>query len=163
MQFFDADARTGNAEILESGVRNTLGQGAAMSVGFALAARHHAATLDQELFDQRVFAIVSDGDLQEGVAMGSASLAGHLKVDNLVWLYDKNDVQLSGPTTACVSDDDALVYRGFGWHVLDIDGHDHAAIRAALDDATSGKHGKPVLIVCRTVIGKGCATLRWRQ
>jgi transketolase len=135
-----------------------LGQGAAMSVGFALATQQLAASVDKELFNYKTWAIVSDGDLQEGVAMGSASLAGHLKLNNLVWIYDKNYIQLSGPTDKCVSDDDEHVYRGFGWDVIKIDGHNHDEIRAAYKKAAESRE-KPTIIIAKTVIGKGCATL----
>lgn len=135
-----------------------LGQGAAMSLGFAVAQNHLRATLDEELFDYRTWAVVSDGDLQEGISMASASLAGHLRLPRLVWIYDRNFVQLSGPTDKCFSDDFEAIYKGFGWEVLSIDGHDHAAIRAAYKQAMAVTD-RPVLIVADTVIGKGCATL----
>lgn len=135
-----------------------LGQGAAMSVGFAIAAKQLAATVDQDLFNYKTWAIVSDGDLQEGVAMGSASIAGHLKLNNLVWIYDKNYIQLSGPTDDCVSDDDEKIYTGFGWNVIKIDGHNHDEIRAAYKKAAESSD-KPTIIIATTVIGKGCYSL----
>lgn len=135
-----------------------LGQGAAMSVGFAVAAKHFRATLDKDLFNYDTWVIVSDGDLQEGVALASASLAGHLKLSNLVWIYDKNFVQLSGPTADCVSDDDEKVFQGFGWRTIAIDGHDHAAIRKAYHDARAESQ-RPTIIIAKTVIGKGTATM----
>lgn len=135
-----------------------LGQGAAMSVGFAVAAQQLAASVDQELFSYKTWVIVSDGDLQEGVAMGAASLAGHLKLNNLIWIYDKNYIQLSGPTDDCVSDDDESVYRGFGWDVIKIDGHNHDEIRAAYKKAAASAE-KPTMIIAKTVIGKGCHSL----
>lgn len=135
-----------------------LGQGAAMSVGFAMAAKQLGASVDEDLFRYKTWAIVSDGDLQEGVAMGSASLAGHLKLNNLVWIYDKNYIQLSGPTDKCVSDDDEHVYRGFGWNVIKINGHNHDEIRAAYK-AAAGSTDKPTIIVATTVIGKGCHSM----
>jgi transketolase len=135
-----------------------LGQGAAMSVGFAIASQQLAASVDADLFRYKTWAIVSDGDLQEGVAMGSASLAGHLKLNNLVWIYDKNYVQLSGPTDKCINDDDEKVYSGFGWNVIKIDGHNHDEIRAAYKKASESKE-KPTIIIATTVIGKGCYSL----
>jgi len=135
-----------------------LGQGCAMSVGFAVAAKHLQATLDKELFSHRTWVVCSDGDLQEGVALGAASLAGHLGLDNLVWVYDKNFVQLSGPTTVVNSDNDEAVFTGFGWRVIRVDGHDLGQLRRAYDQArTPG--GKPTIIIAETTIGKGCATL----
>jgi transketolase len=135
-----------------------LGQGAAMSVGFSLAGQHFAEKLDPGLFGYKTWTIVSDGDLQEGISMGAASLAGHLGLSNLVWIYDKNHIQLSGPTDANISDDDQKVYEGFGWNVIKIDGHDHGQIRQAYQKAREEK-GKPTLIVATTVIGKGCYSL----
>jgi transketolase len=135
-----------------------LGQGAAMSVGFSVAASHCAAKLDKKLFGYKTWTVVSDGDLQEGVALGAASLAGHLKLGNLVWIYDKNFIQLSGPTNKTTSDDEVQIYGGFGWQVLTIDGHDHAAIRQAYKKAKETSD-RPTLIVARTVIGKGLATM----
>lgn len=135
-----------------------LGQGCAMSLGFAMAAAHHQAVLGKDLFNQKTWVICSDGDLQEGVALGSASLAGHMGLENLIWVYDKNYVQLSGPTKKVVSDDDAKIFEGFGWNVLSIDGHDHDQIRKAYDAALAQK-SKPTLIIAHTVIGKGCATM----
>lgn len=135
-----------------------LGQGCSMAVGFSVAATHLKATLDASLFDYKIWALVSDGDLQEGVALASASLAGHLKLDNLIWIYDKNHIQLSGPTKKCVSDNDEMVFSGLGWRVLTIDGHDHKAIRKAYDTALKSD-GRPTIIVANTVMGKGCATM----
>lgn len=135
-----------------------LGQGVSMSVGFATAAMHLAATLDKDLFNYRIWTVCSDGDLQEGVALASASLAGHLKLNNLVWVYDKNHVQLSGPTKKCVSDNDEAVFSGLGWRVITIDGHDHKQIRSAYDQVLAGSD-KPTIIVANTVIGKGTASL----
>ncbi len=135
-----------------------LGQGCAMSLGFAVASKHLASKIDQELFNYKTWVVCSDGDLQECVALSSASLAGHLKLDNLIWVYDKNHIQLSGPTKKCISDNDQTVFEGFGWHVIAIDGHDHAAIRRAYQEARQVK-GKPTLVICNTVMGKGCATL----
>ena len=135
-----------------------LGQGCAMSLGFAVAQRHLGAVLDRELFEQKTWVLCSDGDLQEGVALASASLAGHLRLGNLVWVYDKNFIQLSGPTDKCASDDDAKVFEGFGWRTITIDGHDHAAIRQAYA-AAKGETERPTLIIAKTVIGRGCATL----
>jgi transketolase len=131
-----------------------LGQGCAMSVGFAAAAKHCAAVLDEKLFAHKTWVVCSDGDLQEGVSMGAASLAANLKLGNLIWVYDKNDIQLSGPTTKVHNDDDAKVYEGFGWRVLKINGHDHAEIRKAYDEAMKDV-GKPTIIIARTVMAKG--------
>ena len=135
-----------------------LGQGCAMSLGFAIASSHLRAGLDRDLFNYRTWVLCSDGDLQEGVALGSASLAGHLKLGNLTWIYDKNHIQLSGPTDKCISDDFEKIFAGFGWHVITIDGHDHKQIRRAYQEAAT-THDRPTIIIAETVIGKGCATL----
>jgi transketolase len=133
-----------------------LGQGVAMSVGFAIAARHLAATIDAKLFGHRIYALMGDGCMQEDVTLGAASLAGHLKLKNLIWFYDRNRQQISGHIQRATSDNEELVFKGFGWNVTTIDGHDHAAIRKAISSA----HGsdRPTLIIGDTVMAKGCAT-----
>jgi transketolase len=135
-----------------------LGQGAAMSVGFATAASHLGAVLDERLFAHKTWVIVSDGDLQEGVATDAASLAGHLRLGNLVWIYDRNHVQLSGPTRKAVSTDDETLFKGLGWNVITIDGHDHAAIRNAYDAALS-ETSRPTIVIADTIIGKGAYSM----
>ena len=134
-----------------------LGQGAAMSVGFAMGARHFHAALSDKLFNQKVYSLLGDGCMQEGITLGAASLAGHLGLENLVWYYDRNRIQISGDIDRSFSDDTAAVFKGFGWDVVEIDGHDHDAIRKALDGAK--EQTKPLLIVGDTIIGKGTATL----
>ncbi len=135
-----------------------LGQGAAMSVGMAMAARHLSARLDRELFGHRVYALVGDGCMQEDVTLGAASLAGHWHLHNLIWFYDRNRCQISGHIKRATSDDDASVFRGFGWQVIEIDGHDHAAIRKALIKAQTESQ-RPTLIIGNTTMAKGAATL----
>lgn len=135
-----------------------LGQGCAMSVGFAIAQEHLAAVLDRDLFGQRTWVICSDGDLQEGIALDAASIAGHQKLGHLIWIYDSNRIQLSGPTDKTTSKEVHKVFEGLGWRVLEIDGHDHAAIRKAYDAALHAD-GRPTLIIAHTVIGKGCHSL----
>lgn len=133
-----------------------LGQGVAMSVGFSIAARHLSASLDQQLFGHKIYALMGDGCMQEDVTLGAASLAGHLKLNNLVWFYDRNRQQISGNINRATSDNEELVFKGFGWDVITIDGHDHDAIRKALTSAKSAE--RPVLIIGNTVMAKGCAT-----
>ncbi len=133
-----------------------LGQGVAMSVGFSIAARHLSASLDQQLFGHKIYALMGDGCMQEDVTLGAASLAGHLKLSNLVWFYDRNRQQISGNINRATSDNEELVFKGFGWDVITIDGHDHDAIRKALTSAKSAE--RPVLIIGNTVMAKGCAT-----
>lgn len=135
-----------------------LGQGAAMSVGFATAARHFASRLDPELFSYRTWVVMGDGCIQEDVTLGAASLAGHLGLSNLIWYYDKNKVQISGNIDRSASDDYRKVFEGSGWEVLEVDGHDLAALRKAMDHALS-KREKPLLIIGNTTIAKGAHSL----
>lgn len=134
-----------------------LGQGAAMSVGFAIAASHLNETLDKKLFSHKTYALLGDGCMQEDVTLGAASLAGHLGLNNLIWFYDRNRQQISGDISRATSDDEAKIFDGFGWEVIKIDGHDHGAIRAALTSAQSST--RPVIIVGTTTMAKGCATM----
>jgi len=146
--------------ILTPGVECTtgpLGQGAAMSVGFAIAAEHFAARLDAELFGHRTWVLLGDGCMQEDVTLGAASLAGHLGLKSLVWYYDKNRQQISGAIDRATSDNEAMIFRGFGWDVIEVDGHDHAALRGAIAKARTQE--KPLLIIGTSVMAKGAATL----
>jgi len=131
-----------------------LGQGAANSVGLALSGKMLAKRYGSDVFNYRVFALVSDGDLMEGVAAEAASVAGHLQLDNLIYMYDDNKISLAGETEVCFTEDVAKRFESYGWFVQTIDGHDMKAVAAALDKATSQK-GKPSLICCRTVLGFG--------
>lgn len=135
-----------------------LGQGAAMSVGFAVAAAHQKAALDAKLFSHKTYVLVGDGCMQEDVTLGAASLAGHWKLDQLVWFYDRNKVQIAGTIDRVSSDDYKKVFEGMAWEVLEIDGHDHAAIRKALDYAQT-KRSKPLLIIGDTTMAKGAFSL----
>ncbi len=135
-----------------------LGQGAAMSVGFAVAAAHLAATLDEELFQNRTWCLVGDGCIQEDVTMGAASLAGHWKLNNLIWFYDKNRAQISGKIERSYSDDTKKVFEGLGWEVVEINGHDHRELRKAMNQATSLRT-KPFLIIGDTTMAKGAHSL----
>jgi transketolase len=131
-----------------------LGQGFANGVGFALSQKMMGARYDETLFNSHVFGIVSDGDLMEGVASEAASLAGHLKLDNLIYLYDDNLISLAGETKVCFTEDVPTRFKAYGWEVTSCDGHDLEAIASALDTAVASK-GKPKIICCRTIIGKG--------
>lgn len=135
-----------------------LGQGAAMSVGFAVASRHQEAALDPKLFAHKTYVLVGDGCMQEDVTLGAASLAGHWKLDQLVWYYDRNKVQIAGTIDRVSSDDAKQVFEGMAWEVLEIDGHDHSAIRKALDYAQT-KRSKPLLIIGDTTMAKGAFSL----
>jgi transketolase len=137
-----------------------LGQGIGNAVGMALASKMLAARFDAggaPLIDYRVYAIVSDGDVMEGVAHEAASIAGHLGLDNLIAIYDDNRITIDGSTGIAFSDDVAKRFEAVGWSTDHVDGHDVAAVRAALERAKSVK-GKPSLIVARTHIAIGAPT-----
>lgn len=139
-----------------------LGQGVGNAAGMAIAAAMLAARLNTPThapFDQRVYAIVSDGDLMEGVAAEAASMAGHLGLSNLMFLYDDNKITIEGGTDLAWSDDTARRFESLGWHVQTIDGHDRALIRRALDTALTVKD-RPQFILCRTTIANGAPTKR---
>lgn len=134
-----------------------LGQGTGNSVGMAIAQKFKAARFNEEGFplcDHRVYGIVSDGDLQEGISHEAAALAGHLGLDNLTWFFDDNHVSIEGMIDLACSDDVGGRFAAYGWHVIRIDGHDHGQIEAALREAIAHK-GAPTLIIGRTIIGKG--------
>ena len=135
-----------------------LGQGAAMSVGMAVAGRHFGARLDSQLFNNKTWVLLGDGCMQEGVTLGAASMAGHLKLNNLIWFYDKNSIQISGKIDRSVSDDHKKMFEGFGWEVVEVDGHNHDELRKAMDLANTSRT-KPLLIIGNTTIAKGAATL----
>jgi transketolase len=144
-----------------AGVETTtgpLGQGVANSVGMALAAQWLAARYNRPgfaLFDSRVYALCSDGDLMEGVAAEAASLAGHLGLGNLCWLYDDNRITIEGNTALAFSEDVAARFASYGWNVLRVgDINDLDALRAAL--AAFRQHAdRPTLIIMRSVIAWG--------
>ncbi|MFZ9763347.1 MAG: transketolase, partial [Candidatus Limnocylindrus sp.] len=145
---------------LTAGVEATtgpLGQGFANGVGMAIAERRLAAEFNRPghtVVDHRVFGIVSDGDLQEGIASEAASLAGHLKLGKLIYLWDDNLIQLDGPTSTAWSEDVRKRFDAYGWHTSSVaDGNDVAAIDAAISAAI--RDDRPSLIAVRTVIGFG--------
>ncbi|MFM2147546.1 MAG: hypothetical protein RL546_716, partial [Chloroflexota bacterium] len=145
---------------LTAGVEATtgpLGQGFANGVGMAIAERRLAAEFNRPghtVVDHRVFGIVSDGDLQEGIASEAASLAGHLRLGKLIYLWDDNLIQLDGPTSTAWSEDVRKRFDAYGWHTSNVaDGNDVAAIDAAISAAI--KDDRPSLIAVRTVIGFG--------
>ncbi len=146
---------------LTPGVETTtgpLGQGFATGVGMAIAERYLAAhfnTPEHTVVDHYTYAIVSDGDLMEGVAAEAASLAGHLKLGKLIYLYDDNQISLDGPTAMAFTEDVAKRFEAYGWQVLRVaDGNDLAAIEAAIRAAQADVE-HPSLIMVRTVIGYG--------
>ena len=133
-----------------------LGQGFGNGVGMAIASQFLAAHLNEPDFkpiDHFVYAICSDGDLMEGVASEAASLAGHLGLSNLIYLYDDNHITIEGDTDLAFSEDVGRRFEAYGWHVLNIDGHNHDDISVAIQVGQA--QARPTLITCRTHIGKG--------
>ncbi len=131
-----------------------LGQGFATGVGMAIAEAHLRARFGQELVDHRTFGFVSDGDLMEGVALEAASLAGHLGLGHLVYLYDDNRISIDGSTDITYSEDVAAKYEALGWHTISVDGHDHDELAAGFEEAIATT-SRPSLIIARTHIGHG--------
>lgn len=135
-----------------------LGQGFANGVGFAIAQKHMAARYnkpDFDLFDYTIYAICSDGDMMEGVTAEAASLAGHLQLGNMIYLYDDNHISIEGETEITFTEDVAKRFEAYNWHVQNVDdGNDIAAILKAIQNAQAEKH-KPSLIKVRTHIGYG--------
>ena len=130
-----------------------LGQGFATAVGMAVAEAHLSAELGTELVDHRTYAFVSDGDLMEGVASEAASLAGHLNLSKLTYIYDDNQITIDGPTDLAFSEDVAARFGAYGWNTVDVDGHDRPAIRQAI--ASANESNRPSLVIARTHIGYG--------
>jgi transketolase len=131
-----------------------LGQGIGNAVGFALASKMMEARFGEPFRGSRVFTLCSDGDLMEGVSGEASSLAGHLGLSNLVCIYDDNRITIEGETELAYSDDAGRRYEAYGWFVQHVDGHDRAAIRAALERATA-ETKRPSMIVARTHIANG--------
>ena len=131
-----------------------LGQGTGNAIGMAIAGKHLAARFGEPA-GFRVFALVSDGDLMEGVSGEASSLAGHLALDNLVFLYDDNHVTIDGDTQLAFTEDRAARYAAFGWNTLTVeDGNDLDAIDAAIAEGIAHE-GQPTFISVKTIIGYG--------
>ena len=135
-----------------------LGQGAAMAIGFAIAALHQSTKFGHELFDQQIVALLGDGCMQEGITLAAASYAGHLALSNLTWIYDKNNRQISGTIARVTSDDFTKIFAGFGWQVTTIDGHDYTQIKNALALIRSPRT-QPLFIISNTTMSKGTHTV----
>ncbi|HLX63892.1 MAG TPA: transketolase [Planctomycetota bacterium] len=135
-----------------------LGQGLANGVGMAMAQKYLAAYFNRpghEIIDYKILGIVSDGDLMEGVTSEASSLAGHLKLDNIIYLYDDNHISIEGHTSVAFTEDRAKRYEAYGWHVQIVnDGNDTEAINKAIEIA-KGVKDKPHIINIRTIIGYG--------
>ena len=156
----------GHPEVENHGVECTtgpLGQGFSMGVGMAIAEAYlRNLFLSQKedthaLVDHFTYVLASDGDLQEPVALGSASLAGHLGLSKLIVFYDANEAQISGHTNRSDSTDYEAVFNGFQWHVQRIDGHDHNQINNAIQSAKES--GRPSIIIGDTIMAKGSASM----
>jgi transketolase len=134
-----------------------LGQGFAHGVGFAMAEQFLGATFNRPghpVIDHYTYAICSDGDLMEGVSYEAASLAGHLKLGKMIYLYDANDITIDGSTELAFTENVEVRFKGLGWHVQRVDGMDVDAVDAAIREAKKADD-QPSLIICRTVIGYG--------
>ncbi|MDQ7835673.1 MAG: transketolase [Humidesulfovibrio sp.] len=134
-----------------------LGQGFVMAVGMAVAETFLRGKLGKAVCDHNTYVLTSDGDMQESVVLGAASLAGLWGLGKLTCYYDSNKVQLAGPVSRVDRTDYAKVFAAMGWHVQQVDGHDRDAIRAAIKKAQAQKK-KPSLIIGHTVMAKGAAT-----
>jgi transketolase len=138
-----------------------LGTGIATSVGMAMASKWQGAHFNRpgfDVFDYRVYALAGDGDLMEGIGQEAASLAGHLKLDNLCWIYDSNAITIEGDTSLAFTEDVATRFRAYGWTVTNVaDANDTAALRRAFDRFAEHT-GSPMLIVVNSIIGYGAPT-----
>ncbi|MFL7793465.1 MAG: transketolase, partial [Anaerolineae bacterium] len=145
---------------LTAGVETTtgpLGQGFATGIGMAIAQEHLAAVFnkpDFAIFDHFIYAICSDGDLMEGVSHEAASLAGHLGLGRIVYLYDDNEISIEGSTDIAFTEDVPARFRAYDWHVQEVDGHNRDQVEAAIRVAQLETE-RPSLIVCHTHIGYG--------
>jgi len=159
--FRQLDSRTpGHPEnVLTSGVETTtgpLGQGVAFSVGSALAERLLAAEFGEDIVNHFTYVLCSDGDLMEGVSHEALSLAGHLRLRKLIFLYDDNGITIDGPITLTDNVDQVARFKAHGWNAVRIDGQDQKAIADAITKAQNSD--RPSLIACKTTIGFGAPT-----
>ena len=141
---------------LTPGVETTtgpLGQGLANAVGMAIGERHLAAQFGSGLVDHRTYVFASDGDLMEGVSQEAIALAGHLKLNKLIVLFDDNTISIDGPLSLSDSVDQVKRFEAAGWAATRVNGHDPEAIAKALEKAQASD--RPSLIACRTIIGFG--------
>lgn len=130
-----------------------LGQGFGNGVGMALSQKMLAERYSKDIFDHKIYALVSDGDVMEGIAAEAASLAGHLKLNNLIYLYDDNKICLADPTDVCFTEDVGARFESYGWHVQKVDGHNLMDIDKAIESAKASE--LPSIICMRTTIGYG--------
>jgi transketolase len=135
-----------------------LGQGVSNAVGMAVSAKMCAARFNtpaHTIFDHHVIALAGDGCLQEGISHEACALAAHLGLDNLILIYDSNNVTLDAMAGVSQSEDTAARFKAYGWDVCQIDGHDPHEIVGALESAKRATNGRPRLIIAKTLIGKG--------
>lgn len=135
-----------------------LGQGVANAVGFAISAKHAAArynTPEHEIFSQNIYCLAGDGCIQEGICREAAAIAGTLKLDNLILIYDANGITLDAPIEKTQVDDVAAVFSAQGWDTFTINGNDMAAVDSTLRVCSLEKNGRPKLIIAKTIIAKG--------
>jgi transketolase len=139
-----------------SGIETTtgpLGQGLGNAVGLALGEEIYRKKFSSSVINHKTYAIASDGDLMEGISHEVMSLAGHLKLKNLIVFFDNNKISIDGPTSLSVSDDYKKRFESYGWNFLEVNGHNHKQISNAIKKASKSK--KPNIISCKTVIGFG--------
>ncbi|GAA8437872.1 transketolase [Helicobacter pylori] len=134
-----------------------LGQGFANAVGFSMASQYAQTLLDKQAISHKVYCLCGDGDLQEGISYESASLAGHFRLDNLIVIYDSNQISIEGAINISFSEQVKTRFLAQNWEVLECDGHDYQAIHDALEEAK--KSHKPTLLIAHTIIGKGAVGL----
>jgi len=146
----------GHADGIET-TTGPLGQGIATAVGMALAERMMAARFGAGLVNHYTYVVAGDGCLQEGISHEAIDLAGHLKLNRLIVLWDDNRISIDGPTSLSTSMDQKARFKAAGWSVLSVDGHDRDAVASAIEKAKTSR--KPTMIACRTTIGKGAPNM----